>query len=176
MVSAGMTVVDSGGFSLHYFPPECAEKCRTNVETRVDNVVRVPVPNLVARPDKLPLAAVITRASSLEVQLSRRQAVMSRLPEHLQCVLPDECRQGPCPWLSWRSIKLILMNEVCVADMVTHSIETGFSRPVKPPPQRESCEENDQIERQLSESLLEEEIRVSESPWASPVLCIWQES
>ena len=102
---------------------------------------------LVVKPDQLPPAAVITRASSLEVQLSRRQAVVSRLPEHLRCVLPDECGQGPCPWLSWRSIKLILMYEVCGADMVTHSIETGFSRPVKPPPQRKSCEENDQIER-----------------------------
>ena len=60
--------------------------------------------------------------------------------------------------------------------MVTHSIETGLSRPVKPPPQGKSCEEKDQIERQLSDLLLEDEIRVSELPWASPVLCIWQES
>ena len=90
----------------------------------------------------------------------------------------------PVPQLD-ESIKLILMYEdcfvgasakVCWADMVTHSIEAGVSRPVKQPPQRTSCEEKDQIECQLSESLLEEEIRVSESPWASPVLCIWQES
>ena len=69
-VRAGMTVLDSVGFPLHYLLPKCAEECRTNVETRVDNAVRVPHPNLVERPDQLPLAAVITRASSLEVQLS----------------------------------------------------------------------------------------------------------
>jgi len=109
MVHAGMTVVDSGGFPLHYFPPECAEKCSTNVETRGDNAVRVPDPKLLVRPDQLPLAAVITRTFFLEVQLSPRQAVVSLLPEHLRCVLPDECGQGSCPWLSWRSIKLILM-------------------------------------------------------------------
>ena len=43
-------------------------------------------------------------------------------------------------------------------DMATHSIDTGFSRPVKQPPWRTSCEEKDQIERQFSELLLDEEI------------------
>ena len=48
---------------------------------------------------------------------------------------------------------------------------------MKLPHEKASCEEKDQIERQLiSELLLGEEIRVSELPWASPVLRIWQKS
>ena len=56
--------------------------------------------------------------------------------------------------------------------MATHSIDTGGSRPVKQPPPMTSFEEKDQIERQLSELLLDGKIQDSESPWASPVLLI----
>ena len=56
--------------------------------------------------------------------------------------------------------------------MATHSIDTGVGRPVKQPPRRTSFEEKDQIERQLSELLLDGKIQASESPWASPVLLI----
>ena len=58
---------------------------------------------------------------------------------------------------------------------MTRSIDTGINGRVKLPQERTSCEEKDQIERQLSELLLDEVIRVSESPLASPVLRIGQE-
>ena len=57
-------------------------------------------------------------------------------------------------------------------DRATHSIDTGVNQPVKQPPCRTSFEEKEQIERQLSELLLEGKIQVSELPWASPVLLI----
>ena len=56
--------------------------------------------------------------------------------------------------------------------MATHSIDTGVDRPVKQPPRRTSFEEKDQIERQLSELLLDCKIQASELPWASPVLLV----
>jgi len=57
-------------------------------------------------------------------------------------------------------------------DQATHSIDTGVNRPVKQPPRKTSFEEKEQIERQLSDLLLEGKIQASESPWASPVLLI----
>ena len=107
-------VVDSAGFSIHYFQPKCAEKYRTNVESRVDDAMRVPDPKLVERPDQLPPTAVITGASFLEAQLSRRQAVLSRLPEHLRCVVPDE--SGPLALSVAQleeAVELLLMYEDC---------------------------------------------------------------
>ena len=79
------------------------------------------------------------------------------------------------------AIELLLMYEDCFVeasskvgwtDVATHSIDTGVSRPVKQLPQRINFEEKDQIERQLSELLLDGKIQASESPWASPVLLI----
>ena len=163
MVSASLTVVDSGGFPIHYFLPECAEEYRSNVETHDDTVVREPDPKLVERPGYLPLAAVVTRATSLEVQSSWRQAVVCRLPEHLRCVLQHESGQTTLSVAQLEeTVELLLMYEDCFVgasgkvgwtDMATHFIDTGVSRPVKQPPWRTSFEEKDQIERQLSELL-----------------------
>ena len=98
MDRVSMTVLDGDGFPLHYLTPECVEKYRSNVGTHGRVAARVSEPETVDGPDHLTLPAMISRGSPfLEIQLSRRQAVVSRLPEHLQCVLPDECRQGPCP-------------------------------------------------------------------------------
>ena len=79
------------------------------------------------------------------------------------------------------AIELILKYEDCFVrasgkvgwtDVATHYIDTGVNRPVKQPPRRTSFEEKDQIERQLSELLLEGKIQASESTWVSPVLLI----
>ena len=78
-------------------------------------------------------------------------------------------------------VELLLKYEDCfvgasgkvgLTDMATHSIDTGINRPVKQPPRMTSFEEKDQIERQLSELLLDGKVQASESPWASPVLLI----
>mgnify|MGYP000223687599 CR=1 FL=1 len=119
------------------------------------------------------------RVGSRENSVSARQAIVERLPEHMRCVLPDA--GGDELTLTTSALdeatKLILSYEDCFADasgkvgwtdQATHSIDTGINRPVKQPPRRTSFEEKDQIERQLSDLLLEGKIQASESPWASP--------
>ena len=123
------------------------------------------------------------RVGSRENSVSARQAIVERLPEHMRCVLPDA--GGDELTLTTSALdeatKLILSYEdcfvgasskVCWTDQATHSIDTGVNRPVKQPPRRTSFVEKEQIERQLSDLLLEGKIQASESPWASPVLLI----
>ena len=115
MASVSMTVLDGEGFPLHYLTPECLEKYRTNVGACDRGAARVSEPETVDRPDHLTLPAIISRGSPyLEVQLSRRQAVVSRLPEHLRCVLPDECGQMTLTIAQLgEAVELILKYEDC---------------------------------------------------------------
>jgi len=117
-----------------------------------------------------------------EDQFYLRQAVMSRLPEHLGCVLPDDSGQLTVSVAKLEgAVELLLKYEDCFVgasgnvgwtDIATHSIDTGINRPVKQPPRMTCFVEKDQIERQLSQLLLDDKIQASESPWASPVLHI----
>ena len=147
-----MTVLDGEGFPLHYITPECIEKYRSiNVGACDGGAARVSEPGMV-RPDQLTLPAMMSRESPLlDIQLSRRQAVVSRLPEHLRCVVPDDCGQMTLTIAQLEeSVELILKYEDCFVgasgkvgwtDVATHSIDTGVNRPVKQPPQRTSYEE-----------------------------------
>ena len=100
------------------------------------------------------LAIPTTRPDTPVSQLDLRREIVSRLPEHLRCVLPPE--QDDKTHLSLAqlddAIKLILKYEDCFVrasskvgwtDMATHSIDTGISRSIKQPPQRTSFAEKD---------------------------------
>ena len=107
---------------------------------------------------------------------------MCQLSEHLRCVLPDESGQLTLSVAQLEeAVELLLMYEDCFVgasgkvgwtNMATHFIDIGVIRPVKQPPRRTSFEVKGQIERQLSELLLDGKIQASESPLASPVLLI----
>ena len=178
-----MTVLDGEGFPLHYLTPNCIEKYRSIRVGACDGGAAWESEPGDVEPDQLTLPAMMSHESPLlEIQLSRRQAVVSGLPEHLRCVVPDECGQMDSDQSSTGApVELLLKYEDCFVgasgkvgwtDVATHSIDTGVSRPVKQPPRRTSFEEKDQIERQLSDLLLDGKIQASESPWASPVLLI----
>ena len=108
--------------------------------------------------------------------------VCMRLPVHLRCVMPAVGEGTPLTVRqAEEAVQLIMDFEdtfVAVDGIVgwtnqaVHSVDTGVSRPVKQPPRRTGFEEKDQIEKQISDLLLEDKIQASESPWASPVLLI----
>ena len=86
-----MTVLDGEGFPLHYLTPNCIEKYRSIKVGACDGgAARESEPEKMG-PDQLALMS--HESPLLEIQLSWRQAVLSRLPEHLRCVVPDECGQ-----------------------------------------------------------------------------------
>jgi len=89
-----MTVLDGEGFPLHYLTPDCIEEYRTVKVRACDGGAAWESEPGEVEPDQLTLPALVSHESPLlEIQLSRRQAVLSRLPEHLRCVVPDECGQ-----------------------------------------------------------------------------------
>ena len=150
-----MTVLDGEGFPLHYLTTDCIEKNRSVKVGACDGgaAIRESEPEKTG-PNQLALPALMSHDSPLlEIQLSRRQAVVSRLPEHLRCVVPDECGQMTLTIAQLEeSVELLLKYEDCFVgasgkvgwtDVATHSIDTGVSRPVKQPPQRTSYEEKD---------------------------------
>ena len=56
--------------------------------------------------------------------------------------------------------------------IVKHEIDTGDARPIKQPPYRVSQSQRAEIEKQIDTMLEQEVIRVSSSPWSSPVVLV----
>jgi len=158
VVSAGITVVDHSGFPLHYDNSgSLTGECPVNVVTRSGiDTARGSDLKLAKGAGCNPTPAVSsTRVEFPGQQHNLRTQIVSKLPEHLRCVLPPEQDDKPTLSLAQleEAVKLILKYEDCFVgasgkvgwtDMATHSIDTGVGRPVKQPPRRTSFEEKDQ--------------------------------
>ncbi|BES95719.1 multicellular organismal development [Nesidiocoris tenuis] len=57
-------------------------------------------------------------------------------------------------------------------NVVTHSIDTGTSRPIKQPPRRVPYAQEEHVDQLIQEMLEQDVIEPSNSPWASPVVLI----
>ena len=180
VVCEGVTVVNDEGFPTLHDHGSVPESC-SNRYTESGSCVGAPEGSGAHAAE---LIALLIPDSHHDVdhvsQFASVGEILNLLPEHVRCVMPSseeslslsETKEAVELLLRYLDCFVDASGKVGWTDQAFHSVETGTARPVKQPPRRTSFEEKDQIEKQLSDLLLEGKIQCSESPWASPVLLI----
>ena len=124
---------------------------------------------------------VFSRADVVaQVGVSLGQACGGELPEHLQKLFDEACKDiSPAEYQLVKD-KLIAYQDVFSkgeddigrTHLVEHKITTKTDKPIKQRPRPLPAKQNAEVERQIEMLLASGMISVSDSAWSSPIVCV----